>query len=301
VSVDIAAAKAFMTTHARLLDRRRLLRIIGDPDPGDVVAALDAYRNADGGYGWGAEPDLRSTESQPGGALHAFEVFEEMAPATAPQAAELCEWLASVTLEDGGLPFALPVREPAGSASFWVDADASASSLHITAAVVGIAQRVSRQDPAVAGHPWLATATQYCVDSIARMEQPEHALELRYALQFLDAVVDDQPNARAQLDRLGEFIPASGLLHVVGGLDDEMMRPLDFAPIPDRPVRGLFAHDVVAADLDRLAGLQSADGGWPSAWASSSPAAELEWRGWLTVRAVAILEPNAMLDEDSSA
>ena len=40
----------------------------------------------DGGYGWGLEGDLRSPESQPAAALHAFEVFEEVAPATTPRA-----------------------------------------------------------------------------------------------------------------------------------------------------------------------------------------------------------------------
>jgi hypothetical protein len=90
-------------------------------------------------------------------------------------------------------------------------------------------------------------------------------------------------------------IPPSGELHVAGGLDDEMMRPLDFAPWPDRPVRELFAADVVAADLRRLASLQQDDGGWPLEWRSYSPAAELEWRGYLTVRAVQLLRANRML------
>ena len=88
----------------------------GDAD--GVAAAVAAYRNDDGGYGWGLEPDLRSRESQPGGALHAFEVFEDIGPATSPHAVELCDWLASVALGDGGLPFAFAVTDPAGCAPF---------------------------------------------------------------------------------------------------------------------------------------------------------------------------------------
>ena len=41
-----------------------------------------------------------------------------------------------------------------------------------------------------------------------------------------------------------------------------MLHPLDLAPYPDRPARALFAAEVIAADLDRLAGLQQDDGGW---------------------------------------
>lgn len=47
-----------------------------DAPPDGALAALSAYRNPDGGYGWGLEADLRARESQPGAALHAFEVFE---------------------------------------------------------------------------------------------------------------------------------------------------------------------------------------------------------------------------------
>src|SRR5688500_18906001 len=97
---DITAASRFMTAHARLLDRRRFALPLGDTGPEAVLDALEPYRNPDGGYGWGLEPDLRATESQPGGALHAFEVFEDVAPHTAPRAVELCDWLLGASLPD---------------------------------------------------------------------------------------------------------------------------------------------------------------------------------------------------------
>ena len=59
-------------------------------------------------------PTCATARSQPGPALHAFEVFEDIAPATSPRAAALCDWLQTVTLPDGGVPFALPVRQPRG-------------------------------------------------------------------------------------------------------------------------------------------------------------------------------------------
>src|ERR1700754_4368606 len=111
MSVDLSRAASSLAGHGRLLDRRRLELLLGEAEPAAVLAALDGYRNHDGGYGWGLEPDLRAPESQPGGALHAFEVFEDIAPATTPRAAQLCDWLASVSLPDGGLPFALPVKD----------------------------------------------------------------------------------------------------------------------------------------------------------------------------------------------
>ena len=81
---DLTAATAFMATHARLLDRRRFELLCGRGEPTEVLAALDGYRNSDGGYGWGLEPDLRSPESQPAGALHALEVFAEVGRSVRP-------------------------------------------------------------------------------------------------------------------------------------------------------------------------------------------------------------------------
>jgi hypothetical protein len=79
---------------------------------------------------------------------------------------------------------------------------------------------------------------------------------------------------------------------VTGGAEDEMMRALDFAPAPDRPVRELFSQELIDAELQRLADEQQDDGGWVVDFQSYSPAASLEWRGYTTVRAVSILRNN---------
>ncbi|RSN52052.1 MULTISPECIES: hypothetical protein [Actinomadura] len=285
--IDLGRASDFMAMHARPLDRRRFELLTGGGDREALLAALNAYRNPDGGYGRGLEPDLRSRTSQPGAALHAFEVFEALAPETAPEAVALCDWLESVTLPAGGLPFALPVPDPAGCAPFWASADPDVPSLQITAIVAATALRVAAHDPEVAAHPWLDRAVRFCRDAALAVAEP-HALELAFALALADAAEDAE-----LLEILGRHVPASGMVHVQGGLEDEMMRPLDFAPYPDRPVRALFAPEVIDAELRRLAGGQRDDGGWRVDFASYSPAAELEWRGYATVGAVSILLRNA--------
>jgi hypothetical protein len=294
MTIDLSAAMGFMAAHARVLDRRRFQVLLGDGDPAAVLAAVDAYRNSDGGYGWGLEPDLRSVESQPGGALHAFEAMGDVAPLTTPRAVELCDWLAGVSLGDGGLPFALPVGDPAGVAPFWAGADPHASSLQITAYVAAAAHRVAVYDAAVAGHPWLAQVTRYCFEAIEALGDAPHALVLTAALLFLDAVYDTHPEAAAALASLGKHIPSSGMLHVAGGGEDEMIRPLDYAPAPDRPVRRLVSAEVIARDLQRLIADQQADGGWHVDFQSYSPAATLEWRGYKTVQAVSVLRRNGL-------
>jgi hypothetical protein len=295
VTVDVAAAAEFLAGSARVLDRRRFDLLFGEGDATSVLAAVDGYRNPDGGYGWGLEPDLRSRTSQPAGALHAFEAFADLVPVTSPRAAQLCDWLEAVTLPDGGLPFALPIPDPAGCAPFWAQADASQSSLQITGVVAAAAYRVAAADPAVAGHPWLARATDYCLTSIAGRESAPHAMELAFAVQFLDAAAAAAPRAADVLDALRPYVPANGVLHVDGGAEDEFMRPLDFAPFPGGPARTLFAPGVVEAELERLADGQRPDGGWAVDFVSYSPAATLEWRGHRTVQALVLLRANGVV------
>jgi hypothetical protein len=287
--VDLEAAATFMATHARLLDRRRFdLAIDGGP-PDGVLAALAAYRNPDGGFGWALEPDQRSPTSQPAGAFPAFDVFEEIAPDTSPLTAELCDWLSSVTLPDGGLPFSLPGAATPGTSAWWAGADTTTSSLQTTSGICGAAHRVRAHDASVGDHPWLQRATEYCLRAATAMEQPGGTLAFRFLLQFLDATVDVAPEAARELERLAKFIPASGEIPVQGGLEGEKLTPLDFAPVPGRPLHGLLSAEAIEKDLDRLTDEQRDDGGWVVDWAISSPAAELEWRGSATVRAVRAL------------
>ena len=293
--IDLDRAYEFMASNARLLDRRRFEVLVRDAPPEGALAALEGYRNPDGGYGWGLEPDLRSPESQPGPALHAFEVFEDIAPATSPRAVELCDWLDGTTLDDGGLPFALPIESSAGCAPFWVDADPTVSSLQITAIVTAMAHRVAASDSAVAKHDWLRRATDYCLEASEAKADELPAMARAFALQALDAAARTRPEAEAVIGRLAAPIPASGQLHVSGGLPDEFMRPLDFAPFPDDAARSLLSAESVAADLERLATAQQDDGGWPLEFQAYSPAAALEWRGHLTVKALSLLKRNGVV------
>ncbi|MFI6498969.1 hypothetical protein [Nonomuraea typhae] len=297
MTVNLTAAAEFMATHARVLDRRRFDVLLGSGDAAGALSALDAYRNPDGGYGWGLEPDLRSPESQPGAALHAFQVFEEIAPESSRHAESLAGWLASVTLPDGGLPFSLPLSVRAGTAPWWSGDDHTTSSLQITAVTAAAAHRVA----SLAGHPWLARATRYCLDAIAALEERPHAYVLSFAVHFLDAVHAAEPEARALLKRLAAFIPESGEIRVEGGTAGEKLTPLDFAPYPGRPARALFTPEQIAADLDRLAAGQREDGGWTVEYATISPAGSLDWRGVVTVGAVTVLQRNGRLAMPGSA
>ena len=298
---DLPKASQFLDTHARLIDRRRFAFLFAGGAPEGVVDALRGYLNRDGGAGWGLEPDLRGPASQPAGALHALETLAEVGPLTDPMAARLCDWLASASLADGGLPFALPGSGGPGSAPHWAGADHSRSSLHITSAVCWAAHRVAAHDAAVAAHPWLARATAYCRERIAALDAPGGAYELLYVLRLLDLLHDREAWAAEESARLGAFLPRSGVLAVAGGVEGEALRPLDLSPEPGRPLRDLVSSEAVAGDLDRLAAGQREDGGWEVGFPAFSPGAAIEWRGSETVRALTVLAANGRLDAGAPA
>jgi hypothetical protein len=288
--MDLDRARGFLAGHARLLDRRRF-EVATTGTVGARTALLQAlagYRNEDGGYGSGLEPDLRCPESQPGGALHALEATAE-AGRKGPHTKELLDWLHRTTLPDGGLPFALPMADPTACAPFWIDADPTESSLQITAIVAAHAQRVAVTDPAVANHPWPTIATRYCFDRIARLDDVPFAYVLSFVLQLLDSTHDTHPEAPALLRLVARFVPRDGVLRMDDG---EAIRPLDYAPLPGRPVRRILDPAAVRADLARLAAGQQPDGGWSVDFPSYSPMAAPEWRGYATVHAVRTLLAN---------
>jgi hypothetical protein len=200
----------------------------------NTLTAVEGYRNSDAGYGSGLEPDLRSVVSQPVGAMHAMEVFAEAAPITTPRAVELCDWLHRQTLDDGGLPFALPVEDPGGSSPIWTSGDPSSSSLQMTSQVAAHAHRLASHHPGIDEHPWLDAATRYCLDAIGEMDDAPPAHALMFSVRFLDAAAPRVPEVDAALDRLARHVPADGAVPVQGGVAGEKLNLLDLSPGPVR-------------------------------------------------------------------
>ena len=269
---DFDSARRFVELHARLLDRRRFAHLFGDGPAEDVHAAVAAYANADGGYAGVIEPDTRTAASQPIGVLTAFDFLDE-AGGRAEEAA--LDWLRSVSNDDGGLPFSLPTVEDAPHAP-WM-APSPGSSLHMTSAVAAAALRLG------ARHDWLDGAVAFCRERLEGSSELT-AYETKYALQFLDALGDVEG-----IERIGERIPPDGRLPVPGGIEGESLGVLELAPRPDSHARRLFDDAQVEAALDALEAEQHEDGGWDIHWLAWSPAVVHEWRGRLTVDALAML------------
>jgi hypothetical protein len=288
---DLDAAADFIWRHARLLDRHRFAHLFLGAPGEPVVRALRAHVNPDGGAGHALEPDVRGPASQPSGVQHLLEMLGEAGAPDDPMVGDACEFLVSITREDGGLPFVLPSVADHPHAPWWQAADAS--SLTQTAANAAALHELG------ARHGWLEGATGFCWERI-EAGRVEGAYDARFAVAFLDAV-PDAARAEAALDRLGPQLVDAGLVALEPGQAGELtFTALEYSPAPEARSRRMFPADAVESALDALAAGQQDDGGWTFAWPEWSPAATLDWRGYLTVEALKVLRANGRLAEDAA-
>lgn len=282
---DTEAAAQFVAANARVLDRRRFERLLrGGPAPG-VRDAVAAYRNPDGGFGHGLEPDCRDPASQPGAIEVALHTLNEADAWDRDLVTAACDWLQASAPAEGGAVAVLPTVSQWPHAPWWAPEPGGPASLIQTGQIAGTlhARGVT--------HPWLERATSLMWSRIEALDSltPYGA---RGVMRFLDHVPDRQ-RAHQALERIAPFLAT--VVTLDPDAPGETHSPLDFAPLPGSLARGQFSDEVIGAHLDHLAAGQQDDGGWMFNWPAWSPAAELDWRGSLTVTALHILRANGRL------
>ncbi len=198
-----------------------------------------------------------------------------------------CDWLAAVAPAEGGVAFVEPTLAGWPHAPWWVAEEGHPASVIATALIAGTlhARGVS--------HPWLDPATELVWTRIDALVNPG-PYDMRAVFSFLQRV-PDRDRAREVFGRIGSLILDRKLVTLDPEAPGEVHFPLDFAPEPDSLARELFDETTIKAHLDHLARAQLEDGGWTFNWLAWSPAAELEWRGYLTVDALRILRANGYL------
>ena len=277
--MNLDAARSFLHTNARVLERRRFDHVFDGGPKEPVLHALRAHRNGDGGFGHAIEPDMRAPESQPVGVQTVMEILHEIDVHDDAMIGPAVDWLHSITRDDGGIPFVLETDAP--HAPWWSFTDAS--SVTQTAANAAALHNLG------VSHPWLQQADEFLFDRIAQLDASRVTddiglgYDVLFCVHFLDAH-PDEARATEALDALAP-IPTAG--H-----GSERPSALDLSPGPRSRSRRLFD---VEQDLDALEQAQQDDGGWHVSWPDWNPAASLEWRGVATVLALNVLRANDRL------
>jgi hypothetical protein len=281
-AMNLERAHEFLWTHARLLERRIFEHDFCGGSAEAVERAVDAYRNADGGFGQALEPDCRTPHSQPEAMRWALAVLDAAGCLDERRAHGCAEWLISVTTPDGGVPFCLPSVEGYPKAPWWKptpDAD-----LNPTARIVALLR------PHVPDHAWVRRAAEWCWERVCR-ENPGNQYEAHARAEFLIAE-PDQTRARPLLDALGEALASGRVIAIdpaAKSSTPDAHTPLQYATAPRHPLRRFFSDAVMAGFLDRLEADQQDDGGWPIDWPAPGTTAAHEWRAIRTLEALQTL------------
>jgi hypothetical protein len=268
-------AQDFIWRNARIIDRHLFAHLFLDGPKQPFFTALQAYQNADGGFGHAIEPDIRTPLSVPQGAEVALRLMDMIGEIDQGMVDQLCGYLETITTPEGGVPFTLPTANPYPHAPWWNSEQNPPASVNPTAAIGGLLHKYGVQ------HPWLERASAFCWKAIEASESAEFH-DLIPVITFLEHT-PERERAERELQRIGARILASNSVTFDPNTEGYIHTPLDWAPTPESFCRSLFSDDVLLGDLQARAAAQQEDGGWPILWPPISPGCELEWRGHVTI------------------
>lgn len=268
-----ARAEALVDPALRFLDGQRsdlaaaLVRHLwhgGSVD--DVLTALTAYQNPDGGFGRGLEVDIKAPASNPFAARLAMQALLALPPdAGANMKRRLGEWLARNEDPDGDWHFAPEVLED--EIAPWY-AGWTFPSLNPACCLAGLANR-------------LGLATPEMLDQVARLFSRLGPVDEARDGAFYNVLPYVEYIAGVDVPQRDRHV--SALAEGIAGREyEDAQHFFDHAINGGSGLVAKLPTGLLAAQADRLMGEAADDGGWPTPY---DPA----WRPWATAAALMTL------------
>lgn len=289
MTARFADGREFLLRNGRLLEQRLFATCFEGAAGTGVVDALRGYRNDDGGFGHGLEPDKLCPASLPIDVETALSAMATASTVDLPLVHGACDYLASVAT-GGAVPLAFPVIEHYPRADHWTDWTYE-PALNPTAGIVSHLHEL-RVD-----HPWIAAAEAYCWKQIDTADLPTDAHALREILVFLRHA-PQRDRARAAADKVRAALDTASWFTIDPASTEYGVSPISIAPAADSPWRALFDDGILQGHLDRLEREQQDDGGWLVTWEPPSEASLLAWRGIVTLQNLRTLVSYGRLTPD---
>jgi len=281
-------ARDFILTNARMIERRLFDFHFGNGNVEGVYHAVYAYRNSDGGFGHGMEPDTASPESQPLFSIMALETLDEVGYLT-PELIlnDLMPYFESVTTDKGGIPWMFqpkgdyPCEDHFKTVKEW-------AALSTTAPLLGILEKYHIDIP------WMKKAEQFVWDEIERIQERHVFCNLCVPRRLLFLKhTRNKAKAEKSINDLKKWILADGVLCKDASDDGwglyEKPHSLNYAPTPDSILHSIFSAETIENDLTTLINKQKDDGRWDT-WYGLSEGMKLEWAGMQTLWALKVLK-----------
>ncbi|MDJ0646386.1 MAG: hypothetical protein QNJ57_10430 [Flavobacteriaceae bacterium] len=285
---NFLTARDFILTNARMIERRLFQFYFEHDDPKGVFHAVYAYRNSDGGFGHGMEPDTASPESQPLFSIMALETLDEIGYLTREIILnDFMPYFESVTTEKGGIPWMFrpksnyPCEGHFKTVKEW-------AALSTTAPLIGILEKYH------INIPWIQKAEEFVWSEFERIKD-KHAfcyLCVPRWLLFLENT-KKQIKAEQTIDNLKNWISSNGI--ICEDKTDEgwglygKPHSLNYAPSPKSVLYSIFNKATIESDIKELINRQKEDGRWDT-WYGISEGTKLEWAGIQTLRTLKTLK-----------
>ena len=280
-------ARAFLYTHARLLERLLFAVRFQNADPSAVGRLISAYQNPDGGLGHALEPDLRCPESQPLFVEIGLSALRSACIRDQELSLSICSFLESVSDATGLVPMLLPSALRSPHASHWEST--GGPDLNPTASICGLLHYQG------IAHPWLSRATQTCCELLLR-DPPKEAHALLCAAHLVEHLPDERVAIRIS-EQIKSALPESSFYIAHAPVQTYGLTPLHFSPAPTSRWRQLFTDEQIDGHLAHLVEVQQPDGGWPISWHAPGPASTSEYRGCWTLAALSTLVDYGLITE----
>ncbi len=281
-------ARDFILTNARMIERRLFEFHFADGDMNGVYHAVYAYRNPDGGYGHGMEPDTASPESQPLFSIMALEILDEVGYLNKKILLEdFMPYFESITTEKGGIPWMFrptstyPCEEHFKSVKEW-------AALSTTAPLLGMLEKHK------VDIPWMRKAEAFVWSEFERI-QDTHVFCYLCVPRWLTFLkhTKSQNKAEKKINELKKWISNNGIICEDKADDGWCLygkpHSLNFAPSPESMLHSLFTQETIEADIKNLIGIQKDDGRWDT-WYGISEGTKLEWAGIQTLWVLNVLK-----------
>ena len=285
---NFGKARDFILTNARMIERRLFEFHFGKGNPEGVFHAIYAYRNTDGGFGHGMEPDTASPESQPLFSIMALETLDEIGYLNRELILkDFMPYFKSITTEKGGIPWMFrPKSEyPCGDHFNTVNEWAAIST---TAPLLGILEKYKIDIP------WMKKAEQFVWDEIERIKEKHVFCHLCVPrrLMFLQHT-KNRIKAEKAMEDLKKWIVADGVLCKDKSDDGWGLygkpHSLSYVPYPGSILNPIFSKETIESDIEGLIKKQKNDGRWDT-WYGISEGTKLEWAGIQTLWTLKLLK-----------
>ena len=281
-------ARDFILTNARIIEKRLFDFHFSNGDINGVFHAVYAYRNADGGFGHGMEPDTASPESQPLFSIMALETLDEVGILNKETILnDFMPYFESVTTKKGGIPWMFrpkttyPCEEHFKTVKEW-------GALSTTAPLLGILEKYGIDIP------WMKNAEQFVWSEFERIKDKHIFCYLCVPrwFTFLNHT-KSQNKAKEKINDLRKWIANNNI--ICEDKSDEgwglygKPHSLNYATSSQSKLYSLFTKKTIEADLNELINRQKEDGRW-NTWYGISEGTKLEWAGIQTLWVLKVLK-----------